>query len=470
MPLSEIFLAQAQEIVGQTGIFLSETDREPYSHDEFATEEYSCLPLAVIKPSTEEEVAKIVKLCGETGVPVTPRGAGTGLSAGCVPGEKGVVLSLERLNKIIKVDKENQSITLQAGVTLEALFTAVEEAGLFFPPHPGDEGAMAGGLVAANAGGARAVKYGTIRRFVRGLTVVFPEGRIVKLGGNTLKSSSGYHLMDLMIGSEGTLGIITEVILSLLPRQGASVTLVIPFETIDKAIECVQVIFEHGIVPFAVEFVEHSVISLTEKLLSKSWPAKQGAASLLIILEGQGEDELLASAERIAEIAEEMEPLDVLIADKKENQADILEIRSMIYEALRPGTAELFDVCVPRAEIAGHVEFVHSLEEKLCMNLPTYGHAGDGNIHTHAMKNSIVEGKLGDELPDWKEKLNEVRQEIYRDAAARGGVISGEHGIGLVKREYLEDNIGSGAVEIMRKIKKAIDPAGIMNPGKIFTD
>ena len=468
MSLNQIFIDKAKTILGETGFFFEESDIEPYSHDEFATAEYSRVPLAVIKPSTEKEVSQIVKLCQKSGIPLTPRGAGTGLSAGCVPSKGGVVLSLERLNKVINVDKENQSITLQAGVTLEALFTAVEEAGLFFPPHPGDEGAMVGGLAAANAGGARAVKYGTIKQFIRALTVVFPDGRTVKLGGNTLKSSSGYHLMDLMIGSEGTLGIITEATLSLLPKRGASVTLVIPFEKINNAIECVQVIFQHGIVPFAVEFVEHSVISFVEKLLNKSWPAKQGSASLLIILEGPGEEELLVSAERIAEITEQMEPLDVLIADKKENQADILEIRSMIYEALRPGTAELFDVCVPRAQIAGHVEFVHSLEEKIGMNLPTYGHAGDGNIHTHAMKNPIVQGVLGEEMPDWKEKLDLVRREIYRDAAARGGVISGEHGIGLVKRDYLEDNIGSDAVDIMRKIKKALDPAGIMNPGKIF--
>ena len=313
MALKNDMVSQVRDIVGETGVLFEDADLEPYAHDEFATDEYNVTPLAVVKPGNEKEVAEIINLCSELGVSVTARGAGTGLSAGCVPCEGGIILSLEKLNRILEVDEENLSITVQAGVTLSQLYGAVEQAGLFFPPHPGDEGATVGGLVAANAGGARAVKYGTIKQFIRGLHVVMANGEILNLGGNIMKSSSGYHLLDLMIGSEGTLGIITQATLSLLPPSGSVETLVIPFETIDKAIEAVNVIFKAGIIPFAVEFIEHSVISCVEKLLNKSWPAKQGAASLLVILDGPGEEEVLSQAERLAEELATCNPLDILL-------------------------------------------------------------------------------------------------------------------------------------------------------------
>jgi len=458
---------RAAKTVGQKNIITENSDLIPFSHDEYALDTFNRMPLAVVKPATEEEIQEIVRLCRELKVPVTARGGGTGLSGACVPAEQGIVLSLERLNSVVDADPANHTITVQAGVTLKKLYEEVDKMGLFFPPHPGDEGAFIGGAVATNAGGARAVKYGTIRRFVLGLQVVWADGRLSNLGGKFIKSSSGYNLTDLIIGSEGTLSIITRITLSLLPRPGAISTLVAPFNSVKQAIETVPEILSRGILPTAVEFVQHEVISCAEQLLKKSWPTHDGSASLLFILDGRNEDDLLAQAEKLAELLESGGALDVLIAESPERQEEILSLRSMIYEALREGTVELFDICVPRSEIAGHVEFVKEVEERYKIQLPTYGHAGDGNVHTHYMRKVISNGLLTAEITGWRQLHLKVREELFADAAARGGVISGEHGIGRVRREYLEKNLGTVNVEVMQLIKHALDSENILNPGKV---
>ena len=463
MSVDKDWLKRAADIVGADGVLVEEADLEAYGHDEYALQIYLQIPKAVVRPSSEQQVAEIVRLCAQTGVPITARGGGTGLAAACVPDTESIVLSLERLNKVVEADPANYVLTVQAGVTLDQINAAAAEIGLFFPPHPGDESAMAGGMVATNAGGARAVKYGTIKRFVLGLQVVLASGQIIELGGSFMKSSTGYSLMELMIGSEGTLGIITRVTLALLPKPGSIQTLLAPFETVAAAIESVPAVLNRGIIPFAVEFVERSAIASAERLLKKSWPAAQGPASLLLMLDGPDEDLVLSQAEAIGEVLEEQGALDILLADNKEKQEEILSIRSMIYEALRPGTVE------PRSQIAGHVEFVHTLEQKYQVPLPTYGHAADGNVHTNFMRNRLKEGVLGEEIPEWPAKHEAVRREIFDDVIRRRGNISGEHGIGLAKRDYLINNIGETNIELMRSIKRAFDPKGILNPGKIFT-
>ena len=469
MPIDKDWLKQAAAIVSHEGLLQDRADLEAYDHDEYALRTYVQAPKAVVKPTAEEQVAAIVQLCARTGVPLTARGGGTGLAAACICAPEGIVLSLERLNRIVEADPGNYALTVQAGVTLEQINQAAEEIGLFFPPHPGDESAMAGGMVATNAGGARAVKYGTIKRFVLGLQVVLPDGRITEFGGTFMKSSTGYGLMDLMIGSEGTLGIITRVTLALLPKPGSIQTLLAPFDTVAAAIESVPAVLKRGIIPFAVEFVEQSAIACAERLVDKRWPARQGPASLLLMLDGPDEDLVLSQAEAIGEVLEQQGALDVLLAESAERQAEILTIRSMIYEALRPGTVELFDVCVPRSQVAGHVEFVHSLEDKYDVPLPTYGHAADGNVHMNFMRTRIEDGVLGEEIPDWAKLHQAVRREIFDDVIRRRGNISGEHGIGLAKRDYLANNVGETNVSLMRSIKNALDPQGILNPGKIFT-
>ena len=468
MPVDQAWVERAESIVGSKAVFTNQADVETYSHDELASAGFTQVPAAVVKPDSVEKVAAFIRLCAETGVPVTVRGGGTGLSAGCVPAEDGVVLSTERLNRVIDADASNHTITVESGMTLENLYRETEKLGLFFPPHPGDESAAVGGVAATNAGGARAVKYGTVRRFIIGLQVVFADGRIAELGGKFVKSSTGYNILGLLIGSEGTLGVITAVTFNLLPAPGCVQTLVVPFARVSDAIEAVPAIARLGIVPFAVEFLEYSTIACSEKLLDKRWPTDKGDASLMVILEGVDEDFVLSQAEEIAEVMEESGALDVLVAEGKQAQAEILEIRSMLYEALRPGSAELLDVCVPRSEIAYHVEYVHGLEEKYGVALPTYGHAADGNIHTQLLKNTLIDGVFGEEIPGWESTNEQIKREIYADAIARGGVISGEHGIGIVKRDFLRQNIGEVNIDVMRAVKDALDPNGILNPGKIF--
>ena len=464
----EAWVAEARRILGTENVITEPVALVPYSRDESALEELARIPLAVVRPGSETELSAIVKLCGKHEVPVTVRGGGTGLSGACVAAEGGVVLSMERLNRQIDADRANFTITVEAGMPLRRLYESVEAMGLFFPPHPGDEGAHVGGLVSANAGGSRAVKYGTIKRFVLGLRVVLADGTIVDLGGKTVKSSMGYHLLDLMIGSEGTLGIITRVTLSLVPKPGSLKTLIAPFESIRKAIQAVPGLLSRGIVPAAVEFIPHQSIRCSERLLKKTWPAAVGSASLMLILEGPDEEDVLSQAQRFTSTAADEQALDVLVAETAEQQADILELRSMIYESLKRATVETLDVCVPRSEIASHVEFVLALEQRLQVPIPTYGHAADGNVHSHTMKRHLRDGELAEEITGWRALHEQIKTEIYDDAIRRGGLISGEHGIGLSKREFLERNLGSPAVIMMRAIKHALDPMGILNPGKVI--
>ena len=467
MPLDETWWKSVRDLVGDrvTG---DPVACEPYGHDECAGDEHRRQPEAVVKPIDESEVAAVVKLCRARKVPLSVRGGGTGLAAGCVPAPGGIVLSTELLNRVIDADAANCTITVQAGVTLRKLYEEVRAMSLYLPPHPGDEGAFVGGAVAANAGGARAVKYGTVRRFVLGLRVVLASGDVLDLGGKLIKSSTGYHLADLMIGSEGTLGVITQVTLALLPAVGSVQTLIAPFPTVQAAIEAVPPMLRQGVVPCAVEFVEHSAVRCAERLLNKTWPARQGTASLMVILDGRSEDDTLAQAQTIGAALEQAGALDVLVTDQSSRQAEILEIRSMLYESIRPATVEIFDVCVPRAQVAPHIGFVHELEGRFGLPLPSFGHAADGNVHTHCLHAPLRDGEFGPEIPGWRETSAEVRRALYQDVVRRQGVISGEHGIGLVKKPYLPGNVSPGLLSAMKAIKKALDPDGIMNPGKIF--
>lgn len=467
---SQAFLDALTEACVEGSLLTRNDDLSGYSRDEFADESIAQIPFAVARPSTTEEISRIASLCSEHGVPLTVRGGGTGLSGGCVPAAGGIVLSTERLRQIGKIDSVNQTITVGAGVPLSDLYEAVEASGLFFPPHPGDEQAAIGGAVATNAGGSRAVKYGTIRDFVLGIETVLPDGAILRLGGAIRKATCGYDLKDLVIGSEGTLGIITGVTLRLMSPPGYTLTLVAPFLTVSSAIASVPAVLAAGITPMAVEFIEHETVRCAERLLDKSWPTTQGSASCMFVLDAEGEDEAFALAEKVAGVLEAGEAIDVLVATDQAQQRSILELRSTVYEALKPATAELLDVCVPRSEIAGHVAYIASLEDETGHALPTYGHAADGNVHTHLLTHNLIDGEIGDEIPGWSELQAGIRTRIYRDAVSRGGVISGEHGIGQTKRDDLSRYLPAEELSIMRRIKYAFDPAGILNPGKVLPE
>ncbi len=458
-----------EEIVGEKNILTDKDQMTDYSHDEFTLSEIAHLPEVVVKPQSPKQVSQVLKYADEFQIPVTPRGGATGLCGGCVPSLGGIVLSLEKMDGIKEVDTGNQMAVVEAGVTLMDFYEAVEEAGLFFPPHPGDESAMIGGLIAANAGGARAVKYGVIRNYIRGLEVVLASGKIIHPGGKVMKSSAGYNLLNLFIGSEGTLGVITSAVIQLMPPPGTSRSLIIPYDDLEQAIETVPLLIKKKILPMAVEFIPKEVIVRTEELLKKRWPSKMGNTYLLVILDASSDDEIDKLSEKVAEISLEKGALDVFVADSPKKQKQVLDIRSKIYESIKKDNVETLDIAVPRAEIAGHVKKVMEVQEKYGMWLPTYGHAADGNVHTHIMKVKYKDGKTFP-LPEveWKEKMDKVREELYKDCQERGGTISGEHGIGIVKKPYLSYVADEEEISIMKGIKKVFDPNCILNPTKIF--
>lgn len=457
-----------EKIVGRENVIIDSERMVDYSHDEFSDTKIARMPELVIKPNTTEEVARIMRLANEEMFPVTPRGGATGLCGGCVPSLGGIVLSLENMNQIIEVDLNNQMAVCEPGVTLMDFYSAVEEAGLFFPPHPGEESAMIGGVIATNAGGARAVKYGVIRNYVRGLEVVLPTGSVVHLGGKIMKSSTGYNLLNLIIGSEGTLGIITKATIQLMPSSEVVRYLIIPYADLEDAIETVPYLIRKKILPLAVEFVPLEVIQITEEFLKKKWPCSEGETHLLIILDASSGDEIDRFSEAVADICVEKGALDVFVADSPEKQRQILDIRSKIYEVLKPNVIEVLDIAVPRGEIARHVRKVHEVSRKYNIWLPTFGHAADGNVHTHIMKARFEDGNIIP-IPEekWREISDKVREELYQDCKSRGGVISGEHGIGIVKKHYLSYVLEDEQLQLMRGIKRLFDPHNILNPNKI---
>lgn len=463
------FLNALVAVVGAANVVADPEALVDYGHDEFSLREIAREPGVVVKPASTEETAAVLRLAASRGVPVTPRGGGTGLCGGCVPLPGGLVLSLERMNRVVEIDVANQVAVVEAGVRLGEFARAAEEAGLYFPPHPGDESAMMGGLVATNAGGSRAVKYGVIRNYVRGLDVVLAGGDVLRLGGKYVKSSAGYNLVHLFIGSEGTLGVITRAVIQLMVKPPHTRSLVIPFEDLAPALEAVPRMLNRGVVPMAVEFMERDVIALAEEHLNRRWPSKLGTTHLLVILDAPSAEDMERLSEAVAEVCLEGGALDVFVADTAARQEDVLAVRSRMYEAVKALTVEILDICVPRAEVAAHVGRVRELALELDIWLPTFGHAGDGNIHTHIMGARRRDGRVIPMAEDeWGPKAERVREALFRDCRERGGVVSGEHGIGLVKKSYLYLAAGDRQIGLMKGIKAVFDPGGLLNPGKIF--
>ena len=461
--LNEKIISKLQSIVGKENSVLEDVKLTDYSHDEFSLKEIHHKPEIVLKPSSTEEVSRIMRIATEENIPVVARGGATGLVGGCVPCFGGIVISTERMNNIIEIDEKNLMVIIEAGVSLKEFYSALKTKKLFFPPHPGEESATIGGIISTNAGGARAVKYGTIRNFLRGIEVVLSDGRILNPGGKMIKDSTGYSLLHLFTGSEGTLGIITKAIFSVLPEPEASVTLLVPYENVEKALSTVPFILKQTIRPLAIEFISRKIISIAEDYCGKHFPSIGGEIFLMFIVDGN-RDEIEKTCEKIAETCLSFNAIDVLVADSAQRQEEILSIRSMVYEALKASTVEILDVSLPPDQMAPHINFVEKLSEIHNVWLPTYGHAGDGNLHTHIMKITPA----GKEVVGWKDKYRHIRHEIIADGIRRGGKISGEHGIGLVKKEYLEMCLGRDYVNVLKAIKKTFDPQLILNPGKIF--
>jgi glycolate oxidase len=398
-------------------------------------------------------------------IAVTPRGAGTGLVGASVAMEKGIMIDTSLMNHFLELDEENLTLTVEPGVLLMELAAYVEEKGFFYPPDPGEKSATIGGNISTNAGGMRAVKYGVTRDFVRGLEVVLPNGSIVRFGGKIVKNSSGYAMKDLIIGSEGTLGIVTGAILKLLPLPKKVISLLVPFPTLEQAIRTVPMIIKSKAIPTAVEFMEREVIIDSEEYLGKKFPDSQADAYLLLKFDGNTTEEIEGYYDSVAKICLEQGAVDVLISDTDERNDSIWKARGAFLEAIKGSTTYMdeADIVVPRNRINDLVEYTHSLQKEVGVRIKSFGHAGDGNLHAYILKDD-----LSDE--EWKKRLSLAMEKMYAKARELHGLISGEHGIGFAKRPYLKEHTDPEVIGLMRGIKKVFDPNNILNPHKVCED
>ena len=425
------------------------------------------MPDLAVQPRSTEEVAAVVKICYENNIPVTPRGAGTGLAGGAVPLYGGVLIDISKMNRIVSYDMENFVVNIEAGVLLNDLASDCQSRGMLYPPDPGEKFACVGGNVATNAGGMRAVKYGATRDYVRAMTVVLPTGEITHLGATVSKTSSGYSLLNLMIGSEGTLGIITELTLKIIPAPKKVVSLIIPYKDLDTALSTVPKFKMAHMDPQAIEFMEREIVLASERYVGKAvFPQKledtEIGAYLLVTLDGNSEDEVENMIDQAAEIVMEAGAIDVLIADTPTRIKDAWAARSSFLEAIMEETKLLdeCDVVVPVNKIAEYLAFVNKTGEECGLVIRSFGHAGDGNLHIYQCSNDLSE-------KEFKERVDKFFEIIYKAATDCGGLVSGEHGIGSGKIKYLVDSVGETNMALMEGIKRVFDPKMILNPGKV---
>ncbi len=451
-------LASLTEIVGSKNV-LTGDDRESYALDE-TPRLIPVLPGVVVRPENTASVARILKLANDKRIPVTPRGGGTGLSGGAVPIYGGIVLSLERMNRILEIDRDNFVATVEPGVILSDLYQAVEEQGLYYPLYPGETNSTVGGNVATNAGGMRAVKYGVTRHFVLGLEAVLPIGEILKTGGKFVKCSTGYELTQLIAGSEGTLAVITKILLRLIPPPGRREVLFIPFTSLDDAIKSIPDILKSGTLPVGLEFMEQDIIKMVEQYTGKEIPLHDYDAYLMIIVEADSEDEIHRIGRHLGEICLSHGAVDVFMPGSERAKRNLLELREKFYLAVcHFGNPEIIDAVVPRSRIADFIRKVKELAANYDIPLIGYGHAGDGNVHLHPMSDGTEATEI---------KIEELLTKIFEVGVSLGGTISGEHGLGMVKKGYLPIAADKAKLGLMKRIKQAFDPNNIMNPGKVF--
>jgi len=451
-----------KEIIGAEHVLSDNQSILSYSHDE--TENLSYPPDVVIKPDNSEEISKILKYCNLKNIPVTPCGARTGLSGGSLPVFGGVALSVERLNSIIEIDERNLQATAQPGLINQVFRDAVESKGLFYPPDPASKGSCSlGGNLAENAGGPKALKYGVTKDYVLNLEVVLPTGEIIWTGANVLKNATGYDLTSLMIGSEGTLGIITTIVFRLIPLPTKDITLFVPFSSVEKACEAVSAVFRAGITPSALEFIERDAIDWTLKYTDLKIQINDDVkAHLLVEVDGNDMDILHKDCELIFEVMEEFECGEILLADSESQKNQIWKIRRSVGEAVKSNSVyKEEDTVVPRAELAKLLKGVKAIGTEYGFQSVCYGHAGDGNLHVN-----IIKGEMSDE--DWNTKLTLGIREIFKLTKSLGGTLSGEHGIGLVQKEYMDIVFSKKELDLQKGIKNLFDPNGILNPGKIL--
>ncbi|MBQ8214192.1 MAG: FAD-binding oxidoreductase, partial [Clostridia bacterium] len=409
-----------------------------------------------------EEVSAVMKHAYAREIPVTVRGSGTGLVGSAVAIKGGILLETTQMNQILELDRDNLAVTVQPGVLLMELAAFAEENDFLYPPDPGEKSATIGGNISTNAGGMRAVKYGVTRDYVRALTVVMPDGEILKLGAKVAKNSSGYSLKDLIIGSEGTLAIITEAVLKLVPLPKFSVSLLVPFPDMKSAIEAVPQIIRSKVTPTAIEYMSRDTILFSESYLGKKFPDTKNDAYILLTFDGNTDAQIEADMKTVADLCLQIGAIDAYIVDTEERKKAVWSARGAFLEAIKASTTEMdeCDVVVPGSRVDEFIKFTHALSEELGVRIPSFGHAGDGNLHVY-----ICRDELSD--TDWKATLSVAFEKMYEKAEELGGLVSGEHGIGFAKKEYLKHQYGEYPIALMQGIKQVFDKKNILNPGKI---
>jgi glycolate oxidase len=444
-------------------VFYNEEVRQEYSHDE--TEDFSFPPDVVIKPKTVEEISKILSFCNSNNICVTPAGARTGLSGGALSIYGGVLLSMEFFNKIIEIDEKNHQVTTEPGVITQVLQDTVKEKGLFYPPDPASKGScFIGGNISENSGGPKAVKYGVTKDYVLNLEVVLPDGNIIWTGANVLKNATGYNLTQLIVGSEGTLGIVTKIVLKLIPHPTHDLLMLVPFFDSTKACEAVAAIFQAGITPSGLEFMERDALILAKKSVDDSTieVKENHEAHLLIEVDGFEIEYLMTECEKIISVLENFQTDEILFAENQAQKDALWQLRRKVGEAVKMHSIyKEEDTVVPRFELPSLLTEVKRIGKKYAFDSICYGHAGDGNLHIN-----ILKGDLSDET--WENELPLAIRELFEKVVSLGGTISGEHGIGLVQKNYMDIAFPDVTLELMKKIKGVFDPNNMLNPGKIF--
>jgi glycolate oxidase len=456
-------VADLQKILGEEFVFIDDENRNKYAQDE--TENLHFLPDIVIKPNSSQEISQVMKLCNEKKIIVTPRGAGTGLSGGALPHQGGVLISFERMNRILEIDERNLQVTTEPGVITEVLQNAVKEKGLFYPPDPSSKGScFIGGNIAENSGGPKAVKYGVVKDYVLNLEVVLPSGDIIWTGANVLKNATGYNLTQLIVGSEGTLGLVTKIVLKLIPFPKHDLLMLVPFYDLEKAGAAVSAIFRAGFVPSALELVEIDALKIVSKFVDSSIVpvSDEMAAHLIIEVDGNHLEVLMSEMESIAELLTGFDCGEVFFADDAQQKAELWKLRRRVAEAVKiDGYTIEEDTVVPRANLPALIKGVKDLSRQHDFKVVCYGHAGDGNLHVRIKKEGSIYSLNNHEITP-------ILRSLFTLVKSLGGTISGEHGIGLIQKEFMDIVFEKEAIELMRSIKKAFDPNNILNPGKIL--
>lgn len=451
------------EISGKEFVFSDEENLDKYSRDE--TEDLSFKPEVIVKPETAEEISLILKLANEENIPVYTRGGGTGLSGGALPLHGGIVVSMERFNKILEIDRQNFQAVVEAGVITQVFQEELEKYGLFYPVDPASRGScFIGGNVAECSGGPRAAKYGVTRNYILGLEFVTPEGEIIFTGSRTIKNVTGYNLAQLICGSEGTLGIVTSIVFRVIALPKYKKILLIAFNNVRDCISCVSDIYKSGVNSAALEFLTRDAVKAAEKQLSKVFPNSDAEAQLLIELDGNNKDEINKDILAISETVEKFCAVDIILADERSKMEELWALRRSVGEAVKSiSTYKEEDTVVPMAKLPELLDGIMEVSKKYNIRIISYGHAGDGNLHVNILKDN-----LSDEY--WSNNVKSAIKEIFIHTVSLGGTISGEHGIGYTQKEFLPIALSQEELLLSKSIKKTFDPNNILNPGKIFTD